>query len=329
MKRADLVIDVSDSNGPAVTLQSAVSVYAPDKISAGRTIVVFAFPGGGFSRHYYDIHLETGARYSQVEHHVNHGLIVVTVDYLGTGGSVFPDLDLLDLEVVGLGAQTTVKKVLAFLSKENELAIGPLESPIAVGIGHSLGGLLLTFVQAWYETFDAVVFLGWSSIQAVLPRPQPHTKDLARMEPPRGTDFATSRAFAARRTVWAVGPHGRGLWHHHYWDDLLPEIVERDRTESPLPPWRSTTIPSFALWGLSKGVVSEEARVISVPVLIVNGEIDTSRDPLAEPSSYTQSPCVTTIVIDRMAHLHIFAATREGMWNRITTWISFVLLSGS
>ena len=105
VKRADLVIDVSDSNGPAVTLQSAVSVYAPDKISAGRTIVVFAFPGGGFSRHYYDIHLETGARFSQVEHHVNHGLIVVTVDYLGTGGSVFPDLDLLDLEVVGLGAQ--------------------------------------------------------------------------------------------------------------------------------------------------------------------------------------------------------------------------------
>ena len=132
-----------------------------------------------------------------------------------------------------------------------------------------------------------------------------------------------SRALAGERTKWAVGPQGRGLWHHHYWDDLLPEIAERDRSEPPIPPWRSATVPSFALWGLSKGVVAEEARVISVPVLIVNGEIDTSRDPYVEPSSYSQSPCVTTVVVDRMAHLHNFAVTRGQLWDRITTWIPF------
>ena len=337
VKRIDLVIDVSGPGSAPGTLQSVVSVYTPNRISTENPTVLFAFPGGSATRHYFDIHLETTTGFRQVEHHVDHGLVVVTVDYLGTGESVFPNLDLLDLEVVGRAAHSTVRNVLEFLAQDNELTIGPLVNPNVVGMGHSLGGMLLTVVQAWHETFDAVVLLGWSSIQAVLPQPNVDTRQWAQMSTPRGTDFRTARALAAKRPAWAVGPHGHGLWHHHFWDDLPPEVAEIDRPATAsaqgrqtadkftLPSWRSVTTPPFVLWGLSKGVVAEEARVIAVPVLIANGEIDTCRNPYAETSSYSHSPCVTTVVIDRMAHMHNFAATRERLWNRIVAWIPFVL----
>ncbi len=49
--------------------------------------MVFAMPGGGYSRGYFDMEFEGHSGYSQAAHHVERGLVVVSIDHLGVGES--------------------------------------------------------------------------------------------------------------------------------------------------------------------------------------------------------------------------------------------------
>src|SRR5438132_770438 len=70
-------------------LHTAVDVYRPDELPE-RPVVAFGFPGGGYSRGYYDIRHD-GDAYSQAAFHVGRGWIVVACDHLGVGDSDQPD----------------------------------------------------------------------------------------------------------------------------------------------------------------------------------------------------------------------------------------------
>jgi len=67
-------------------VELATTVCLPDQPRSGKQpIVLFAFPGGGYFRHYFDLDLShlpgcEGASYSQADHHLASGIIVVTCD---------------------------------------------------------------------------------------------------------------------------------------------------------------------------------------------------------------------------------------------------------
>jgi hypothetical protein len=78
VKRFDLTIDVSGAtelNGQ-LTTAALVCLPEPDQLPA-RPVVAFCWPGGGYSRGYYDIQLPGFDRYSQAEHHAGRGVILV------------------------------------------------------------------------------------------------------------------------------------------------------------------------------------------------------------------------------------------------------------
>ena len=60
---------------------TAATVFWPDDVPE-RPVVAFGFPGGGYSRGYYDIRHDDGA-YSQAAYHVDRGWIFVACDHLG------------------------------------------------------------------------------------------------------------------------------------------------------------------------------------------------------------------------------------------------------
>ena len=68
-------------------LRTTVTVYLPELLPEAAT-VLFAFPGGGFGRGYYDIRALPG--YSQAEHHVAAGFVFVACDHLCVGDSSRP-----------------------------------------------------------------------------------------------------------------------------------------------------------------------------------------------------------------------------------------------
>jgi alpha-beta hydrolase superfamily lysophospholipase len=68
---------------------------------------------------------------------------------------------------------------------------------------------------------------------------------------------------------------------------------------------------------MTPGAVAAEAAAIEVPVLVGCGERDTVPDPWMEPSAYRGSRDVAVFVVERMAHMHNFARTREHLWERL------------
>ena len=295
--RAEHRIEVDNGLTTAVTV-----IAAPEVATLDRPIVVFAFPGGGYGRRYFDLQIDglgASGSYSQAEHHAARGLIVVTCDHLGCGESDgAPALPLERITAANAATAAEMRRRLADGKAAPGLA--PVPDPLAIGIGQSLGGCFTIVAQGRHRCFDAVAILGYSAHHTVVPVPP-------------GTAPGTFSLDVARYA-----------WH---WDDVPKELVERDVPDyaaphdgSPLPPWRSATIPEIAVDLLNPGYVAADAAAIDVPVLVAAGERDVVPDLHAEPAAYRSARDVTLYRQPRAAHMHNFAGTRAMLWDRLASW---------
>jgi pimeloyl-ACP methyl ester carboxylesterase len=299
LARAEHRVDVGDGLTTAVTV-----IAAPEAAAAReRAIAVFAFPGAGYGRRYFDLQLDEGGAvsggYSQAEHHARLGVIVVTCDHLGCGES--DGAAGLTRERITAANAATAAEIRRRLARgEAAPGLEPIRDPIAIGVGQSMGGCFTIAAQGRHRCFDAVAILGYSARQTVLPLPP-------------GAEPGTV-------TLDAV----RYAWH---WEDVPAAIAHRDVAaysepfdEIELPPWRSPTVPEFAIDLLAPGYASEDAAAIDVPVFVAAGERDVVPDLHAEPAAYRSAPDVTLYCQPRAAHMHNFAGTRRLLWDRLAAW---------
>jgi len=298
LARADHRVEVGDGLTTAVTVIAAPAMAA----ALARPIVVFAFPGGGYGRRYFDLPLDgrgAGGSYSQAEHHAARGAIVVACDHLGCGESDgAPGLSLARIAAANAATVAEMRRRLA----EGKAAPGlaAICDPVAIAIGQSMGGCFTIAVQARHRCFDAVAILGYSAHHTVVPVPS-------------GAAPGTFSLDVARYA-----------WH---WDDVPRELVEQDvpnyavpHDGSPLPSWRSATVPEIAVDLLEPGYVSADAGAIGVPVFVAAGERDVVPDLHAEPAAYRGARDVTLYRQPRAAHMHNFAGTRALLWDRLASW---------
>lgn len=88
MQRIELRLDVSAAVPLAGRHEVAMTAYLPPADALGpRPVAIFASPGGGYTRHYYDMQPPGHAGYSEAEAHVRQGFIFVSYDHLGVGDS--------------------------------------------------------------------------------------------------------------------------------------------------------------------------------------------------------------------------------------------------
>jgi pimeloyl-ACP methyl ester carboxylesterase len=288
-------------------LHTAVDLHRPAQ-DVDRPVVAFAFPGGGYSRGYFDIRHEGGA-YSQAAFHTRRGWIVAACDHLGVGDSDQPGPATLTIEALAEANDATVRAVLAKLDVEPRLVLG---------IGQSMGGCLTIVTQGRHRTFDAIAVLGYSAIHTVMPSPQGGI-EVSAIE--RGSTVAADRD----RTTAEIGGVDVFRWAFHS-DDADEALVAADLAggypvrSNPPPPWGSVAMPPCAASMLTAGVVAKEAAAIDVPVFVGCGERDVVPDPRAEPTAYSSSPDISVLVVPGMAHMHNFARTREVLWRRLHAW---------
>jgi len=311
-----VTIDPVDARGE--TLDATITVTAPDARNLPACpIVWFAWPGGGYNRHYFDLQLPGRSGYSEAEFHVAKGSIFIACDHIGVGGSSIPAGAFNHSDIARVNA-AVVRTVLAKLSDGSLVAaLSPLETVFPLGMGQSYGGLLLTHLQAEHRLLRGVAMLGWSGICTQVK----DTSGQGNVAPPSelaGTD-------ALREGL--NHPYRRSF----HFDDVPEDIVAEDllgypaRIGVPVPVWGTPFMPGGPNFAPERGplgpnVVTEEAAAITVPIFIGNGEIDTSLDPLVEPTAYPRSPDVTTLVLPRSSHMHNFAGTREILWSRLESW---------
>ncbi len=300
--RHHLRIDVSDEVGIA-RAEVAATLVVPTHVDP-TGILAAAFPGGGYSRGYWDIQWPGG--YSQAEHHASQGWLFAAVDHLGIGGSSPCEPSTLTIELMARASAAATKRLVALLRSGNAIdSLRPVEIPLTIGIGQSMGGCVSTLAQALASPFDALAVLGYSPCNFELPSP--------------AGEMSVVAAAAA-----GVDPAAAIEWIFHY-DDEDPAIRHEDvrggfpfRTES-VPPW-GAAIPPVALSLLNASLIGKEAAEVTVPVLIGVGDRDVCPDPWVEPASYRASRSVTLCVVERMAHMHNFALTRRELWKAVHRW---------
>jgi alpha-beta hydrolase superfamily lysophospholipase len=306
------VVTVSQPDGA----ETAATVSIPND-PIPRPVVLFGFPGAGYGRRYYGVEHPALEGPGQAAYHAAHGFVFVACDHLCVGDSTMPeDPFALTLEAVADANAVTVASVLERL-REGTLApeVEPLEPAAVIGIGHSMGGCLLTVQQARHRSFDGAAFLGWSQNRIAFPTPSGDF--LTRDVPPRGADL---RGYRFEPWTWDE------VRHAYHYDDVPTEILDADLAwakgdfTQPPPSWISFAMPPVALSMMAPGVVAAEAAEIDVPVFLGFGERDTTEDPIAEPAAYRGSSDITLSVFPRMAHMHNFATTRQQLWRRLAHW---------
>jgi pimeloyl-ACP methyl ester carboxylesterase len=317
LSRFDLRIDVSQAT-PWTDATLAATLVVDPGVDGPRRLAV-AFPGGGYSRGYWDIQWPGAESYSEAEYHAERGWVFVAVDHLGVGESTQPDPDALTYELLAAANAAATRSIVKGL-REGSLVAGLPSLAISntIGIGQSMGGCLTIVTQAQQSAFDAIAVLGYSGIHTVLPSPSGGVavESIERGSIDEGVLARTSGALLAQNIF---------EWAFHF-EDVDPELRAADlgegypmRGDTP-PAWGSATIPPAAVSMLSPGAVAKEAAAVDVPVFVGVGERDVCPDPWAEPSAYRGSRDVTLVVVSRMAHMHNFAGTRREMWRRIHAW---------
>jgi pimeloyl-ACP methyl ester carboxylesterase len=324
--RADVTVDVTDTCqlGRRLCVVATVFLPDPDRL-AERQPVVFALPGGGYSRGYYDMQFPGHAGYSQAEHHVQHGLVLVALDHLGVGDSTPEVADVVRIEDIAAANDLAVRTISDRLRSGTAVDGYPaIDVGARIGIGQSMGGCVTVIMAGGHRTYDAIGVLGFSGIPTVLPMPE-LDETVSKSE-----HFDYSRDTAPDDLSIAESSEliGEFLYPFH-WEDVSAEIVEADigggypiRTTSP--PFGSKTVPSCAVAMLSPGYIAAEAADVGVPVFIGVGERDVVPEPHREPSAYPNSSDVTLFICDRMAHMHNFATTRHKLWDRLAHWYTAV-----
>lgn len=316
MKRVELRVDLPESFGLGEGLQTSAVVCLPEEGSLpSRPIIAFCWPGGGYSRGYYDIQYPGRTGYSQGEHHADRGVVLVGCDHIGVGDSSEADRSQLSHENVAAINRFTADEILRRLAQGDvDDGYPPVSDPVVFGIGQSFGGELLIVQQGRQRSFDGIAVLGYSAIGIVLPRP-PHggvSNNGGHVPPP---DEMSEREV-------------QGYFFH--WEDVDADLYREDmkgehpKRQEPLPMWASRRRPGGRHWSHAPGVVAHWANVIECPVFIGVGERDVCPDPYAEPSAYRRSKDVSLFVCPRMGHIHNFAGTRELLWERLLCWMQTV-----
>ena len=336
MRSVDLHVDVTEAAGLGEPAHVALTVTAPDELPVGGPpVVCFAKPGAGYSRGYFTEALPGPApgvaAGAQATWHAARGWIMVAVDHLGVGDSSQHNAEQLGYTPVAAAAQAAETEVRRKLAAGTLIdGLPPVDDPLTVGIGQSMGGALTIVQQGRFHCYDGIGVLGYSPLRTH-PKTEPGTAPLGLPWVPRDTapsegvftnGFALSLESAGERT-------GTMAWGFHF-DDVAPEVVQRDMEGYPLrggnlPAWGSASVPfTVALWSVTPGGALAEAAAVRTPVLVALGERDVLVDPRGETRAYESSPSVDFFECPRMAHMHNFAGTRELFWQRIHTWADWV-----
>ncbi len=296
----ELDIDVTDSLpfvSSATTLRA--TVWAVEQPNA----VLVCWPGGSYSRAYWDFHVEGHDDYSFVEHLVARGFTVVAVDPLGVGESSRPqDVDLVTLETMTDAAADAVRQLRERLAPEG--------FPV-IGIGHSLGGCLSLVEQARHGSYDAVANLGFTHGAKPILSPDSTGPD------PEAAAVAVEHAKAFFGGHWDDGYALAPREPNHAWlhdPDVPADVIAADDYLASAWPRQSY------VGALLSGHSASYAADVSSPVFVAFGEHDVPEHPHDDIGYYRASGDVTLMVLPASAHCHNFAGTRALLWDRLADW---------
>jgi pimeloyl-ACP methyl ester carboxylesterase len=285
--------DVSDTVGHVCSIASWI--FEP---AAPARALLFAIPGGTYTKGYWHLEVPGRSGYSFAERMVAAGFVVAAVDNFGTGSSTRPPSG----DDAGLVAMADANAAVAarLRSRFPDLSV--------IGVGHSMGGALAVMQQARHRSFDYLAVLGYgyqalAGLSEDLPDEQLLTESAARF---------SQVGFRCSDGYYTVDrPMLRSQFH---FDDVPDDVVLADDAQA-------TVLPRAALHAVSAAPIGRPlASEVDVPVFQGWGERDNTPDPHRDGAYFSSCPDYTLFVLPRSGHCHNLATTRQAMWDRLIAW---------
>lgn len=292
-------------------------VYAPAALDPrAPPSVVFCLAGGRCTTGYFDLEVRGCEGYSMARHLAARGLVVVALDHLGLGASSpLDDICMVTPRVAAATHDDAVRGIAGRLRAGTLLdGLPPFEPDALVGLGHSMGGMVIVVEQAEFNTFDAIVVLGhshdgtWDALtddERLLMGQPSDTREQAMVE------LASVRARGLPPETARRAPAGS------FFNADVPRAVK-----GAFGALRTELLYSCALSTMVPGHTDGEKAAIAVPVHLAFGDHDLTDDYEDNAARYTSSPDVTLFVLRDSAHCHNQATTREELWDEVWRWIT-------
>jgi pimeloyl-ACP methyl ester carboxylesterase len=279
-------------------------------------ILLCCLPGGKCSTGYFDLQVEGYPDYSMADYLAARGFIVAAFDHLGVGrSSAVDDIFLVTPELASVVNDraycTVIEGLVAGTLVEG---MGPMGSVTAVGVGHSMGGMLLGVQQARHGSFAAVANLGHGvGLPTVLTDQELEAARAGGLTEEVVVELARARFSRPSSPADTRPPPGSFLPRD------LPDAV-RDAFMAQ----QTELLFSCGLTSMLPGATDREKEAIVVPVFLGFGEDDLTSDFVACLALYASAYDRTLFVLPGAAHCHNQSELRTVLWDRLAQWASGV-----
>jgi pimeloyl-ACP methyl ester carboxylesterase len=285
----------------------AVTIVEPDGQSNGH--VLYCVPGGGFSRRYFDLELPG---WSMAAHLAGQGFTVVCIDHPGVGESPAP-----------ADPWTLTPAVVA---DADAAAVGELQQQlggIAIGVGHSMGGMLTLTAQARHHLYAGVALLGYAhsdDYERSAVGTQLSDDERSVLGDPAAID-ARLVSLARQRfpdALFEPGPSGPGASTL-----LLGGMTVPEDARAAMKLAGSPLLACCGLASMLKCTV-EDVRDLAVPTFVAFGEHDIAGNARSTASALAKCRDITLFELAGAGHNHNVAPNRAVLWDRLAWWAAGV-----
>jgi pimeloyl-ACP methyl ester carboxylesterase len=275
-------------------------------------ILLCCLAGGKCSTGYFDLQVDGFSGYSMADHLAARGFLVVAFDHLGVGeSSSVEDIFLVTprlASAVNDYAHRTVMRGL--VSGTLVPGLRPLPGLVPIGVGHSMGGMLLGVQQARHATFAAVAILGHGvGLPTVL------TDEELSCSRDGNTTEETVVTLARARFAVGQAPGSSRPPPGSFLPRELPEPVR-----AAFMAQQTDLLFACGLTSMLPGSTDREKAAITAPVFLGFGEDDLTQDFMGCVALYQAANDISLFVLPGAAHCHNQSALRTTLWDRLAHW---------
>jgi pimeloyl-ACP methyl ester carboxylesterase len=287
-------------------------VRAPSELTSPSPILLCCLAGGRCSTGYFDLKVDGYTDYSMADYLVARGFVLLAFDHLGVGRSSSVD----DIFLITPGLASAVNDY-AHRTVVQELVAGtlipglpPIPGLVSIGVGHSMGGMLLGVQQARHTTFAAVAILGHGvGLPTVLSE-----EELSFVREGKFTEEAVVTLARSRFTV----PLAPGSSRPPPGSFLPPDLPEPVR--DAFMAQQTELLYSCGLTSMLPGSTDRDKAIITAPVFLGFGEDDLTQDFIGCAALYGAANDISLFVLPGAAHCHNQSDRRTMMWDRLAHW---------
>jgi pimeloyl-ACP methyl ester carboxylesterase len=265
--------------------------------------VLFCFGGGGVTRDYFDMQGEPAFSFSRAL--AARGMLVISIDHPGVGGSFTPRNGFEATAAAIARAEAKLVALLLERIAEGTLhpALPTIDEMTAVGVGHSMGAMLVALQQSIIPQYAALGLLcfGTRGLPEVLTDAEKAAA--ASSDGGRAACAELARARFGAPFVAVVPPRA---------GSAAAEAV--GAVQAPLP-------AVAAMQSMLPGNIAAEAGGLAVPLFLAAGDRDLTGPPHDIPAAFVGCRDITLLVVADAGH-HVFVAeAAPALYARFAQWV--------